>query len=114
VVSTDLPGSQWLRDDLMRHEPAAVSQLMALTSDETEFVAAVRRLAAVPGAPASADAAAARAASARAFAGRHTWRQRADQLAENIERRRAGGSGWGPPAEGAPRAGAGSARDVGR
>ena len=42
---------------------------MALTSDETEFVAAVRRLAAVPGAPASADATAARAASARAFAG---------------------------------------------
>jgi teichuronic acid biosynthesis glycosyltransferase TuaH len=81
VVSTDLPGSQWLRDDLMRHEPAAASQLMALTSDETEFVAAVRRLAAVPGGPAPVDAAAERAASARAFAGRHTWQQRAAQLA---------------------------------
>jgi len=81
VVSTDLPGSRWLRDDLMRHEPAAASQLMALTSGETEFVAAVRRLGAVPGAPASADATAARAAAARAFAGRHTWRQRATQLA---------------------------------
>jgi teichuronic acid biosynthesis glycosyltransferase TuaH len=114
VVSTDLPGSQWLRDDLMRHEPTAASQLMALTSDETEFVAAVRRLAAVPGAPASADATAARATSARAFAGRHSWRQRAAQLAETIERWRAGEPGWGPPAEGGPRAGAGSARDVGR
>jgi teichuronic acid biosynthesis glycosyltransferase TuaH len=114
VVSTDLPGSQWLRDDLVRHGPAAASQLMALTSDETEFVAAVRRLAVVPGAPASADATAARAASARAFAGRHTWRQRAAQLVETIERRRADGPGWRPPTGGGPRASAGSARDVGR
>jgi teichuronic acid biosynthesis glycosyltransferase TuaH len=114
VVSTDLPGSQWLRDDLLRHEPAAASQLMALTSDETEFVAAVRGLAVVPGAPASADATAARAASARAFAGQHTWRQRAAQLVETIERRRADEPGWRPPAGGGPRASAGSARDVGR
>ena len=114
VVSTDLPGSQWLRDDLLRHEPAAANQLMALTSGEAEFVAAVRRLAVVPGAPASADASAARAASARAFAGRHTWRQRAAQLVETIERRRADEPGCRPPAEGGPRAGAGSARDVGR
>ena len=50
VVSTDLPGSRWLRDDLARSEPAAVSELIALTSDEAEFVAAVRRLATEPGA----------------------------------------------------------------
>ena len=50
VVSTDLPGSRWLRDDLARSEPAAASHLIALASEETEFVAAVRRLAAGPGA----------------------------------------------------------------
>ena len=54
VVSTDLPGSRWLRDDLARHDPAAVSQLMALASDEAEFVTAVRRLATNPSATATA------------------------------------------------------------
>jgi teichuronic acid biosynthesis glycosyltransferase TuaH len=87
VVSTDLPGSQWLRDELVRHDPAAAGQLMALTSDGTEFVAAVRRLAGPPTAPAAGEPPAAseadqaRAASARAFAAQHTWARRAEALA---------------------------------
>jgi glycosyltransferase involved in cell wall biosynthesis len=88
VVSTDLPGSQWLRDDLARHDPVAANQLMALTSDETEFIAAVRRLASQPGAGGTARSAAerdpARAASARAFAARHTWARRAEALAAAV------------------------------
>jgi len=54
VVSTDLPSSRWLRDDLARSEPAAVSQLMALADDEAGFVSAVHRLASEPGAPGAA------------------------------------------------------------
>ena len=66
VVSTDLPGSRWLRDDLARSDPAAASQLMALASDGTGFAAAVRRL-----------AAASRAASARGRARRRPGRSTA-------------------------------------
>src|SRR5262249_60607279 len=51
VVSTDLPGARWLRDDLARSDPAAGPQLMALTSDEAGFVAAPRRLTPAPPAP---------------------------------------------------------------
>ena len=70
VVSTDLPGSRWLRDDLARSEPAAVSELIALTSDEAEFVAAVRRLATEPGAAGTAvPAKEMRAKAARGKAG---------------------------------------------
>jgi teichuronic acid biosynthesis glycosyltransferase TuaH len=87
VVSTDLPGSRWLRDDLARSDPAAASQLMALASDGTGFAAAVRRLAGGPGGAAAAEPSGgpegnpARAASARAFADRHSWPRRADALA---------------------------------
>jgi teichuronic acid biosynthesis glycosyltransferase TuaH len=98
VVSTDLPGSRWLREDLARGDLAAASQLMALASDETEFVAAVRRLAGRSGAAraktgspkagrtragsaGAADRNAARSAAARAFAARHTWERRAEVLA---------------------------------
>jgi teichuronic acid biosynthesis glycosyltransferase TuaH len=90
VVSTDLPSSQWLRDDLARSDPGAVTQLMALTSDEDEFVAAVRRMAAPPGALAAVgadlpvDLTLARAASARAFAAQHSWSRRADAFAAAI------------------------------
>jgi teichuronic acid biosynthesis glycosyltransferase TuaH len=70
VVSTDLPGARWLRDDLARTDPAAVSQLMALASDEAEFVSAVRRLATEPGAMATAaPRQAGRPGAARAKAG---------------------------------------------
>jgi len=87
VVSTDLPGSRWLRDDLASSDPAAASQLMALAGGKTEFAAAVRRLAAKPGRTASAKRShgpggrAARAAAARAFADRHSWPRRAEALA---------------------------------
>ena len=90
MVSTDLPGSRWLRDDLAGSDPAAASQLMALASDGTGFAAAVRRLAGEPGSAAAAEPPAgpeggpARAASARAFAGRHSWPRRADALAAAI------------------------------
>jgi teichuronic acid biosynthesis glycosyltransferase TuaH len=79
VVSTDLPGSRWLRDDLARSEPAAVSQLIALASDEAGFVSAVRRLASEPGAPGAAvPAQETRGKAARARAGsQKTGRARA-------------------------------------
>jgi len=60
---------------------------MALTSDAAGFVAAVRRLAASPEAPAAAgsqptaNADPARAAVARAFAAEHKWARRAEALA---------------------------------
>jgi hypothetical protein len=63
---------------------------MALTSDEDEFVAAVRRMAAPPGALAAVgadlpvDLTLARAASARAFAAQHSWSRRADAFAAAI------------------------------
>jgi teichuronic acid biosynthesis glycosyltransferase TuaH len=90
VVSTDLPGSRWLRDDLARRDPASASQLMALASDGTGFAAAVRRLAGEPGRAAAAEPSPAPegdkalAASARAFADRHSWARRADALAAAI------------------------------
>jgi hypothetical protein len=90
VVSTDLPGSRWLRDDLARRDPASASQLMALASDGTGFAAAVRRLAGEPGRAAAAEPSRApegdkaRAASAWAFADRHSWARRADALAAAI------------------------------
>jgi glycosyltransferase involved in cell wall biosynthesis len=90
VVSTDLPGSRWLREDLAGSDPAAASQLMALASGEAEFAAAVRRLAGEPAARATtgrrpeAGDSTARAASARAFADRHSWPRRADALAAAI------------------------------
>jgi teichuronic acid biosynthesis glycosyltransferase TuaH len=90
VVSTDLPGSQWLRDSLASSDPAHADQLMALTSDPGEFVAAVRRLAGGPGSQAGPRGAAApgpepsRSAAARTFAGQHSWPRRADAFAEAI------------------------------
>jgi teichuronic acid biosynthesis glycosyltransferase TuaH len=89
VVSTDLPGSRWLQEDLVSSDPAAASQLMALASGGTDFAAAARRLAGKPGSAATAKRShepggAARAAAARAFAGRHSWPRRAEVLAAAI------------------------------
>jgi len=90
VVSTDLPGARWLRDDLISSDPAAASQLLALASGKTEFAAAVRRVAGKPGSAATAMRSpgprgrAARAAAARAFADRHSWPRRAEALAAAI------------------------------
>jgi teichuronic acid biosynthesis glycosyltransferase TuaH len=90
VVSSDLPGSRWLQEDLATSDPAAASQLMALASSKTEFAAAVRRLAGKSGSGAAAKRShgrgggTARAAAARAFADRHSWPRRAEALAAAI------------------------------
>ena len=90
VVSTDLPGSRWLRDSLADFDAAHADQLMALTSDPSGFVAAVRRMAGAPGsqdgprARPAPGAEPARSAAARAFADQHSWPRRADAFAEAI------------------------------
>jgi hypothetical protein len=77
---------------------------MTLTSDEGEFIAAVRRMAGAPGSPAAAESAQpadqklARAAAARAFAAQHSWTRRADAFAAAIGLRAAQPSDHdGPP-----------------
>ena len=84
VVSTDLPGSRWLRDSLAGSDAAHAGQLMALTSDPAEFVAAVRRLAGAPGARTEVRGEPRLADRARAFAAEHSWTRRADALAAAI------------------------------
>ena len=90
VVSTDLPGSRWLRDSLAKLAAGHAAELMALTSDAAEFVAAVQRLAGRPGSQAGPRAATgsgaepARSAAARRFADQHSWPRRADAFAEAI------------------------------
>jgi teichuronic acid biosynthesis glycosyltransferase TuaH len=66
VVSTDLPATRWLGTDLVR-----------IAADSSSFVAAVEQAAAEARRP---DLVAAR----RAFAAEHSWRSRADQLAEAL------------------------------
>jgi teichuronic acid biosynthesis glycosyltransferase TuaH len=90
VVSTDLPSSRWLRDDLARADQAA-DHIMALASTPTDVVAAVRRIAREPGNPAHTDGGAAapgselsRSDRCRAFAAQHSWARRADVLAAAI------------------------------
>jgi teichuronic acid biosynthesis glycosyltransferase TuaH len=89
-VCTDLPGSRWLWDDLVRTDDAA-SQLMALASNPADVVAAVRALVGEPGDPAAAgpgagapDTGLRRAERCQAFAARHTWAKRADAMAAAI------------------------------
>lgn len=84
VVSTDLPGSRWLWDDLADRQPRSADQLMMLTSDPAEFVTGVRRLAGEPGSGHPHQDAATVAGLARAFAAEHTWARRADELATAI------------------------------
>lgn len=84
VVSTDLPGSRWLWDDLADRQPQSAAQLMVLTSDPAEFVAGVRRLAGEPGSGQPGRDTATVAGWARAFAAEHTWARRADELAAAI------------------------------
>jgi teichuronic acid biosynthesis glycosyltransferase TuaH len=87
VVSTDLPGSRWLLDDLARADPEP-DELMLLASSPAEVVSAVRRMTGPPGivaGPASGAAGpTARGARCQAFAVRHTWADRARQLAATI------------------------------
>jgi teichuronic acid biosynthesis glycosyltransferase TuaH len=88
VVSTDLPGSRWLLDDLASTDPAP-DQLLALARDPAEFVVAVRRLAGEPGSRAQPGAkpepaGPPQAERGRAFADRHSWQRRADVFASAI------------------------------
>jgi teichuronic acid biosynthesis glycosyltransferase TuaH len=90
VVSTDLPGSRWLLDDLTRADQAP-DQIMTLASAPADVVAAVRRMVGGPDGPARADPDAAtgrpeppRGDRCRAFAARHSWDRRADALADAI------------------------------
>jgi len=103
VVSTDLPGSRWLQEDLASSDPAAAGQLMALASGGAEFAAAVRRLAGEPAAAAATGPrpepgdSTGRAASARAFADRHSWPRRAEALAAAMGLRTRPSEHDGPP-----------------
>jgi teichuronic acid biosynthesis glycosyltransferase TuaH len=96
VVSCDLPGARWLRDDLATADQAP-DEIMTLASTPAGFVSAVRRLAAEPGGldatsrgggPEATDASggreAARRERCRVFARRHSWARRADTLAAAI------------------------------
>jgi teichuronic acid biosynthesis glycosyltransferase TuaH len=90
TVTTDLPGSQWLLADLSEAEPTT-DQIMALAGTPADVVSAVRRMVGDPGGPApdtpgAADRGAGRLRSdrCRAFAARHSWARRADELAAAI------------------------------
>jgi teichuronic acid biosynthesis glycosyltransferase TuaH len=125
VVSTDLPGSRWLLDDLVSAEPAA-DQVLALASTPADVVAAVRRLAGNPGDPAqprplaaTAGAESARSDLCRMLAARHSWARRADAMAAAIGLTPAQDDHRAPfvPARGsqaAARAGHGAAAEAGR
>lgn len=91
VVSTDLPATRWLLDDLARSSQAARSaQILVAANRPAEFVAAIRSLVGAPATPeASATISgtvfqAAAAAACRDFAVRHSWSRRVDALAEAI------------------------------
>jgi teichuronic acid biosynthesis glycosyltransferase TuaH len=101
VVSSDLPGARWLRDDLATAEKAP-DEIMTLASTPAEFVTAVRQLAAQPrGALEAAQPVGGEEASrrerCRTFALRHSWARRADALAAAIGLHSAGAA----PAPGA-------------
>jgi teichuronic acid biosynthesis glycosyltransferase TuaH len=73
AVSTDLPGTRWLD-----------TELVTIASAPAEFAAAVRTAAAAA-AQASPEVAAGRAAERRAFAARHSWSRRAEEIAGLLE-----------------------------
>ncbi|HEY7145398.1 MAG TPA: glycosyltransferase [Streptosporangiaceae bacterium] len=75
AVSTDLPASRWLREDLASSMPGCdPDQLLAVATSRAGFIQAIRQLAGDPASP----------ARCRAFAARHTWASRADTLAAAI------------------------------
>jgi teichuronic acid biosynthesis glycosyltransferase TuaH len=90
VVSTDLPATRWLLDDLARSSQAARSaQILVVATMPDEFVAAIRSLVGTPTAPAASTISetalqAAVATACRDFAVRHSWSRRVDALAEAI------------------------------
>lgn len=90
VVSSDLPATRWLRDDLGESEQAGkADQILSLVSANPEFPDAIRRMFAVerqsrPGSGHEAGHDQERAGWCREFAARHTWPRRADMLAAAI------------------------------
>lgn len=90
AVSTDLPATRWLLDDLAASEQAAApDQILTLAAGRAAFVQAVRHMVGAPdqpgragGGPADTDSA--RSQRCRAFAARHSWACRADALAAAI------------------------------
>jgi teichuronic acid biosynthesis glycosyltransferase TuaH len=92
VVSTDIPAAHWLRADLTRGEQARwADRIMVLASNGTDFVNAIRRIAASDS-PSAASGGflgvaakdSARASQCIAFAARHTWDRRANSFASVI------------------------------
>ncbi len=111
VVSTDLPGSRWLADDLAgAGQPA--SEILALAATPAGIVSAVRAMAAGPGGagePAGTGGPLAEGEQRRreqcwAFATRHSWARRAGAMAEAIGLRQVG-QGPSRPAAYAPASG---------
>ena len=87
VVSSDLPATRWLRDDLGESAQAGkADQILSLVSANPEFPAAIRRMSAVErqSVPGDAGHEQERADWCREFAARHTWPRRADMLAAAI------------------------------
>lgn len=76
AVSADLPAARWLREDLVACVPEEVAdRVLVLASSGPDYLAAIRAMVADGG------------ASARhrvSFAERHSWRRRAQMLAEEV------------------------------
>jgi len=90
VVSSDLPATRWLRDDLGESEHAGkADQILSLVSAKPDFPDGIRRMFAVerqrgPGAAGRAGHEEERVGWCREFAARHAWPRRADMLAAAI------------------------------
>lgn len=87
AITTALPATQWLIDDLIRNDQeASPDQILVMAHDHASFINAVRRIGALS------DREAAHADRCRAFASRHSWSCRADALAVAIGLLACGGS----------------------
>lgn len=90
AVSTALPASRWLLDDLVHSDQArSQNRILVLANQPSIFVDAIRRIVGNPGKPDQVlgglpDREPTVANECRAFAGRHTWSRRANTLAEAI------------------------------
>lgn len=90
VVSTTLPASLWLNNDLCQSNQAAfANQIITLADDRASFISAVQRIVGEPGKPNQvADGLPGRepiyADQCREFAMRHSWNSRAETLAAAI------------------------------
>ena len=90
AVTTALPTAQWLYEDLLSaNQGSAPDRILALASDRHAFIKALRRIVGDPEkgdtrATGRADLEPAHAECCRAFAARHSWSRRADDLAAAI------------------------------